>query len=303
MDIRTRNAAAEASARSAAPAPLRLGLPKGRMEGGVQRLLADAGIAVTSGERDYRAAISLPACEVKRLKPQNIVEMLDAGTRDAGFAGADWVEELGADLVEVLDTGLDPVQVVAAAPAPLLVDGALPDRELVVASEYVGLAGRWLADLDAPARLVRTHGATEVYPPEDADCIVDNTATGATLRANGLVIVATLLASSTRLYASRPAWADPRRRARLEEMALLLRSVLEARRRVMLEVNVSAEALDALVAVLPCMREPTVASLRGRSGFAVKVAVPRDELALLIPRIRARGGTDIVVSEPSQIVP
>ena len=303
MDIRTNTDTARAAGTATTTAQLRLGLPKGRMQGGVLRLLADAGIAVTSGDRDYRASISLPACEVKLLKPQNIVEMLDAGTRDVGFAGADWVEELEADLVEVLDTRLDPVRLVAAAPAALLTDGALPARELVVASEYVGLAGRWLARRAVAARLVRSYGATEVFPPEDADCIVDNTATGATLRANGLVVIAELLTSSTRLYASRPAWREPRRRARIEEMALLLQSVLEARNRVMLEVNVAAGDLERLVAVLPCMREPTVSSLRGAAGFAVKVAVPRAGLALLIPRIRQQGGTDIVVTEPSQIVP
>ncbi len=303
MKAKTDTTAAPADRPATDIVPLRLGLPKGRMQTGVLRLLADAGIAVTSGDRDYRAAVSLPACDVKLLKPQNIVEMLDAGTRDVGFAGADWVAELEADLVEVLDTGLDPVRVVAAAPAALLEDGRLPERELVVASEYVGLAGRWLRRLPVEARLVRSYGATEVFPPEDADCIVDNTATGATLRANGLVILEDLLASSTRLYASARAWADTARRGRIEEMAVLLQSVLEARRRVMLEVNVGAADLDRLIAVLPCMREPTVSSLRGEGGFAVKVAVPRQGLALLIPRIRQQGGTDIVVTEPSQIVP
>ncbi len=303
MKTQSNPAAVPADRPATAVANLRLGLPKGRMQAGVLRLLADAGIALTGNDRDYRATVSLPACDVKLLKPQNIVEMLDAGTRDLGFAGADWVAELEADLVEVLDTGLDPVRLVAAAPVALLTDGALPARELVVASEYVGLAGRWLATRAVPARLVRSYGATEVFPPEDADCIVDNTATGATLRANGLEIVEELLTSSTRLYASRRAWADPRRRARIEEIGLLLQSVLEARRRVMLEVNVAAADLDRLVAVLPCMREPTVSSLRGAAGFAVKVAVPREGLALLIPRIRAAGGTDIVVTEPSQIVP
>jgi ATP phosphoribosyltransferase len=302
MNIRTDTAAVPTAATTGLAA-LRLGLPKGRMQAGVLTLLADAGIAITSGDRDYRATVSLPACDVKLLKPQNIVEMLDAGTRDAGFAGADWVEELQADLVEVMDTGLDPVRVVAAAPVDLLKEGFLPDRELVVASEYVGLAGRFLARLARPARLVRSYGATEVFPPEDADCIVDNTATGATLRANGLVILEELLTSSTRLYANRRAWADPAKRARIEEMALLLRSVLEARNRVVLDVNVAAADLERLLAVLPAMREPTVNGLSGGQGFAVKVAVPRAGLAGLIPCIRRAGGTDIVVTEPSQIVP
>lgn len=150
---------------------------------------------------------------------------------------------------------------------------------------------------------MRSHGATEVFPPEDADCIVDNTATGATLRDNDLEILALVMRSSTRLYASRAAMDDPERRGAVEHLALLLRSVLEARARVMLEVNVSAERLEELAAVLPCMREPTIAPLHGDAGFAMKVAVPRKDLPALIPLIKSHGGTDIVVSSVAQIVP
>src|SRR5881397_195871 len=110
--------------------PFRLGLPKGRMEQGVLTLLADAGISVRPSARGYRPQVSLPGAEAKMLKPQNIVEMLALGSRDVGFAGADWVAELEANVVDLLDTGLDPVQVVAATPKTLLVDGHLPARRL-----------------------------------------------------------------------------------------------------------------------------------------------------------------------------
>ena len=174
-----------APAASTARCPLHLALPKGRMQEGVFALLRDAGVAVRTGARGYRPTVGLPATEAKILKPQNIVEMLDAGSRDLGFAGADWVAEKGADLVEVLDLALDPVRVVAAAPVALLdADGALPARPLVVASEYERLTTAWVADQGLEARFVRSYGATEVLPPEDADLIVDNTATGATLAAN-----------------------------------------------------------------------------------------------------------------------
>ncbi len=109
--------------------------------------------------------------------------------------------------------------------------------------------------------------------------------------------------SSTRLYANPGAMADPARRAPIEDLVLLLRSVLEARKRVMVEVNVTAEALEGLIEVLPCMREPTISRLHGDIGFAVKAAVPRSDLAVVIPRLKAHGGTDIVVSRLSQIVP
>jgi ATP phosphoribosyltransferase len=283
--------------------PLELALPKGRMQEGVFALLAEAGVHVRVGSRGYRPSVSLPGIEAKILKPQNVVEMLAAGTRDVGFAGADWVRELDGDLVEVLDTGLDSVRLVAAAPVDLLIDGQLPRRPLVIASEYQNITREWIRRRGFEARFVRSYGATEVFPPEDADCIVDIAATGDTLKANGLIVFDDLMASSTRLYASRRASTDPDKRAKIDRLVMLLRSVLEARGRVMLEVNVSRAALEAVIAVLPCMREPTISTLHGESGFAVKAAVPRKQLPLLIPEIKARGGTDIVVSQLSQIIP
>jgi len=287
---------------STSDAPIRLGLPKGRMQEGVFALLADAGIHVTAGARGYRPSVSLPGFEAKVLKPQNIIEMLAMGSRDLGFAGADWVAELGLEVVELVDTGLDPVKIVAAAPEELLVEGRLPSRHLVVASEYEQLTRAWIQRQGLDATFVRSYGATEVFPPEDADCIVDNTATGSTLRANHLALVDEVMRSSTRLYASPRVMDDPARRGEIEAFALLVRSVLDARARVIVEVNVSAERLEDVIAVLPAMREPTISSLHGQGGFAVKSAVPRADLPRLILQIKARGGTDIVVTRTSQIV-
>lgn len=284
------------------PDLLRLALPKGRMQGGIFSLLAEAGLHVQVGSRGYRPQVSLEGIDTKILKPQNVVEMLDAGSRDVGFAGADWVHELGADVVEVLDTGLDTVRLVAAAPAGMLVDGRPPRRPLVIASEYERITREWMSSSGYDAQFVRSYGATEVFPPEDADCIVDIAASGDTLRAQNLVVFAELMRSSTRLYASRGAWNDHAKRAFIDRLAMLLRSVLEARRRVMLEVNVGREALESVIAVLPCMRGPTVSTLHGDAGYAVKAAVPRADLPRLIPEIKARGGTDIVVTQLSQIV-
>ena len=282
---------------------IHLAVPKGRMETGVFDLLAAAGIQLHVGERGYRPVLSEPGFEVKLLKPQNIVEMLAAGSRDIGFAGADWVAEKQADLVELLDTGLDPVRIVAASPESLLDRGRLPDTHLVVASEYERLARPWVTDNELDASFVRSYGATEVFPPEDADVIVDNTATGETLAANGLVVVDELLDSSTRLYASPGAVADPGKKTAIDGLVLSLRSVLEARMRAMIELNASLEDLDAIIAALPSMREPTVAMLHGGSGMAVKAAVPRDDLPRLIPLLKQLGATDIAVSKLEQIVP
>jgi ATP phosphoribosyltransferase len=270
---------------------------------GVTELLGEAGIRLRTSSRGYRPTVTLAGLETKILKPQNIVEMLALGSRDLGFAGADWVAELEADLVELVDTGLDPVRLVAAAPRDLLVGGRLPARRLVVASEYLRLTTGWIARERLDAVAVRSYGATEVFPPEDADLIVDVTQSGSTLEANGLVVVDELLRSSTRLYANRRAMDDPVKRDRMENLALVVTSVLEGRRRVLVEVNVPADKLEAVIAVLPAMREPTLSPLHGGGGFAVKAAVPRDLLPTIIPEIRKRGGTDVIVTRLMQIVP
>ena len=286
------------------PPKIHLALPKGRMHDEVIRLLADASIRVTVTARGYRPRIDLPGFEAKILKPRAIVEMLAAGQRDVGFAGADWVAEAGADVVELLDTGLDPVRLVAAAPQAILESGRLPDRELIVASEYTELTRRWIERRGIKnATFLRSYGATEVLPPDDADCIVDNTATGSTLEANGLAILDELMTSSTRLYASRKAMADPAKTEAIGRFEMLIRAVLEARRRVLIELNVASDNLERVVEVLPCMREPTIAQLHHGAGYAVRAAVPRGELTTVIPLIRDRGGTDIVISRPEQIVP
>ena len=281
---------------------VQIALPKGRMFEQLRQLMQDAGCPILTRERDYRIQLALDGFSAKLLKPQGIVEMLAAGRRDIGFAGADWVAELGADLVPLLDTELDPVQIVAAAPESLLEGGQLPRRPLIIASEYAQLTQRWMRDANVEGRFVRSWGATEVLPPEDADCIVDNTATGSTLRANRLQIVDTIMLSSTRLYANCRVLEDRDKRQRIEDLVMVLKGVLDARKRVMLEFNLDAALLEKVLPLLPAMREPTLARLQSDSGIAVRAAVPRASLTTLLPSIKTAGGTDIVVSRIDQIV-
>jgi ATP phosphoribosyltransferase-like protein len=229
--------------------------------------------------------------------------MLHLGRRDVGFAGADWVVELDADVVELLDLELDPVRLVAAAPTSLLVEGKLPNRPLMVASEYKNLTETWIANSGIDATFVRCYGATEVFPPEDADCIVDNTSSGATLRANNLEIVDELMRSSTRFFASHAAMKNPAKRETIDHLLMLLKSVLNARQRVMIEVNVDEQNLEAVISILPGLRQPTISSLHGAGCFAVKAAVPKLDLPNLIPLIKENGGSDLVVTKISQLVP
>ena len=282
---------------------IRIALPKGRMYDEIVALLKGAGITIRNSTRGYRPSISLPNYNAKILKPRNVISMLVAGARDVGFAGADWLDEMGVELHEILDTKLNPVRLVVAAPHALLEDGKLPKRHLVIASEYPNMAQRWIEAQGIDADVLTTYGATEVFPPEDADLIIDNTATGSTLRANGLQIIDEIMTSSTRLYASSAAIADPEIKAQLDDLGMLLDAVLRARGRVMMDLNVAAENLDAVLAIIPSMRQPSVSPLSSDGWSSVRAAVPRSELADIIPKLKVAGACDIVTSSPQQLIP
>ena len=281
---------------------LRILIPKGRIFNNVSLLFSEAGFPIAISDRTYRPVLGADWLDAKIMKPQNVGELLELGSHDAGFTGNDWIEESGADVQEVLDLGFDKVRIVAAIPQTLG-ETELRTKKLVVATEYVNLAERWLKNSGFRYRILRTFGATEVFPPDDADIIIDNTSTGQTLRDNGLKIIGAILESSTRFVASRQALANEEKRNRIEELAMLFRAVLDGRDRVMLEMNIPKNCFDALVKGLPAMRSPTVAPLFGDEGYAVKIAVKKCEVPEIIPRLKKLGALDIVEYDLRKVVP
>jgi ATP phosphoribosyltransferase len=281
---------------------LRILIPKGRIFDNVSRLFTEAGFPLCLADRTYRPVAAADWLDAKIMKPQNVGELLELGSHDAGFTGVDWIKESGAAVEEVLDLGFDRVRIVAAVPS-VLDDEALKSKKLVVATEYVNLAESWLKQSGYQYRILRTYGATEVFPPDDADMIVDNTSSGQTLKDNGLRIIALILESSTRFVASRKALADKEKRNRIEELAMLFKAVLDGRDKVMLEMNVMKDRFAELAAGLPAMRSPTVAPLYGDDGYAVKIAVKKHEVPDLIPRLKKLGAADIVEYDLRKVVP
>ena len=281
---------------------LRILIPKGRIYDNVSLLFSEAGFPLRLAERTYRPFTAADWLDAKIMKPQNVGELLELGSHDVGFTGIDWIRESNADVEEILDLGFDRVRIVAAIPSGLD-EKSIKSRKIVVATEYVNLAEKWLSDAGYNYRILRTYGATEVFPPDDADMIIDNTSSGQTLKDNGLKIIACLLESSTRFVASKAALAVAEKRRRIEELSMLFRAVLDGRDRVMLEMNVSEDDFNSLVTGLPAMRSPTVSPLCGNDGFAIKIAVKKEEVPELIPRLKKLGAVDIVEYDLRKVVP
>jgi len=280
---------------------LRLVIPKGRISENVVRLLEETGIRLQKNDRVYRPLASDPEIEVKIMKPQNIPELIELGRHDAGFTGYDWIVESRAEVAEIMDLGFDPVRIICALPRERLEED-LRGRKIVVVSEYENITREYLDREKYDYVFLRTYGASEAFPPDDADMIVDNTETGQTLEEHRLAPIAQILVSSTRFIANRKSLEDPWKQDKIERLKLLMTAVLDARDRVMLEMNVPKDRLEDIVKVLPCMRSPTVAALFGDQGYAVKIAVRKSETPKLIPFLKKIGATDILEYELKKVM-
>jgi ATP phosphoribosyltransferase len=287
---------------SASSPVLKLTLPKGRIQEKVGKLLEKIGLSFSVHARSYRPTCNDKQVEVKLLKPQNIPSLVALGRHDCGFTGGDWVLEQSAEVVEWLDLGFDPVRIVAAVPDSLAASGEWKTRRIVVASEYKNLSLKYIQEKGLNADFVQTYGATEALPPEDADLIIDNTATGTTLVQNRLTIVDEVMRSTTRFIVNPKALEDPWKRQKLEEMKMLMQSAMQADQKVLLEMNVPKECFEQVVNMLPAMRSPTVSPLYKEEGFAVKVAVPSKDVSTLIPKLVSVGARDILEYKLEKIV-
>jgi len=286
---------------------LRILIPKGRIFDNVVRLFTDAGFPIFFSERTYRPVMGMNQwleswMDVKIMKPQNVGELLEMGSHDAGFTGVDWIRENSSDVEDIMDLAFDKVQVVVAIPK-VSDENILKNRKIVVATEYPNMAEGWLKLNFKQYKIVRTYGATEVFPPDDADMIIDNSSSGQTLKENGLKIIATLMESSTHFVASKAAMANREKRDRIEELAMHFRAVLSGRERVMLEMNIPKAKFQEIVKSLPAMRSPTVSPLYGDEGYAVKIAVKKTEVPILISNLKKAGAVDIVEYELRKVVP
>jgi ATP phosphoribosyltransferase len=292
---------------------LRLVLPKGSLERATMQLFEDADLAVNrASDVAYRATIADPRIsEVRILRPQEIPVYVADGLFDLGITGRDCIEERGSDVVSLGELSYskataNPARVVLCvanqSPVRSLAELAAQPGRLRVSSEYPELTRKAFAAHGIEADIALSYGATEAKVPDIADAVVDMTETGSALRAAGLRIIETLLVSHTELIANPAAAAVPEKRHAMEQILTLLQGTLEARGKVLVKLNVAAENLDAVLAVLPSMRAPTISELSGGGAYALEAVVAKSDINTLIPELSDQGASDILEIPLSKIV-
>lgn len=285
-------------------------IPKGSLEEQTLLLFKQADLPIKKTDREYNPQVNDPRIKrVKILRPQEIPTYVDQGYFDLGITGLDWIKESGSDVVEVADLpyskqGAGNVKIVIAVPQDDMTIKTAADIKpnSRVSTEYPNLTKSYFDNLGVPIEIFFSYGATEAKVPELVDVVVDLTETGSTLRKNGLKIVDIIAESSTKLIANKKSWEDPKKRQSIEEIRTLLLAVIEARGKVLIDLNVHKDKLDALVEALPAMKKPTVNQLYKSDFYAVETVVNKNEINILIPKLKSLGAEDILELDISKIV-
>jgi ATP phosphoribosyltransferase len=286
---------------------LRLGIPKGSLQDATIALFKRAGWNIYTDGRSYFPSIDDPEVECMLIRAQEMARYVDHGVLDAGLTGIDWVVESGLDLTSITSLTYSKqsrrkVRWVLAVPEDSGFTKAEDLEGKIVATELVEVSKRYFASKGVNVKVEFSWGATEVKPPTLADAIVEVTETGSSLKANRLKIIDTVMESETHLIAGKNAIADPWKREKIDQIAMMLRGAIDAQSQVGLMLNVQRGNLDAVLAVLPALNSPTISQLSNSDWVAVNTIVEERVARDVIPRLKAAQATGIVEYSLNKVV-
>lgn len=287
---------------------LSFGLPKGSLEEATLKLFSRAGFKITKGTRSYTPSWDDPELEGRFVRAQEMSRYVEDGFFDCGLTGRDWVRENSSDVEVVADLIYSRAsnrisKWVLAVPEYSDIKTVQDLNGKSIATELVEVTRNFLSEHGVSADVEFSWGATEVKVPELVDAIVDLTETGSSLRANKLRIVDTLMETNTVLIANKASWQDADKRAKIENIALMLDAALQADAKVGLKLNIERSKLHDVVEQLPALRNPTISSLADENWIAVETVIEKKISRELIPALKRLGAEGIVEYPLNKIVP
>ncbi|MBS1798333.1 MAG: ATP phosphoribosyltransferase [Acidobacteria bacterium] len=286
---------------------LKLGIPKGSLQDATIALFQRAGWNIYASGRSYFPGIDDVEIECMLVRAQEMARYVEHGALDAGLTGNDWVQENQTDVEYVTSLtyskqSRQKVKWVLAVPEDSPFQKAEDLAGKIIATELVEFTKRYFASKNIPVTVEFSWGATEVKPPTLADAIVEVTETGSSLRANRLRIIETLMESETQLIANKAAFKDDWKRAKINNISLMLNAAIAAQGRVGLMLNARKADLPLVIAVLPALNSPTVSQLSDPDWVALNTILDESLVRDVIPKLKAAGATGIVEYPLSKVV-
>ncbi|OHB58280.1 MAG: ATP phosphoribosyltransferase [Planctomycetes bacterium GWF2_50_10] len=285
---------------------LKLGLPKGSLQGATIDLFSKAGFKVSDFDRSYFPRIDDEEISLILLRAQEMSRYVEDGVLDAGFTGYDWVCENNSDVVEVCEllyskATSKPARWVLAVPNESDITKPEDLEGGIIATELVNATKRYFADKGINVKVEFSWGATEVKA-RLVSGIVELTETGSSLKANNLKIIDTVMTSTTRFIANKQAWADKFKREKIENISILLNAAIDARSKVGLKMNVKRENLDAVIKILPAEKSPTISGLADSQWVAVEVILEDKVERQIVPELKRAGASGIFTYQLNKVI-
>lgn len=287
---------------------LKLGIPKGSLQNATIELFKRSGWKIDINGRSYFPEINDESIECAICRAQEMSRYVENGTLDAGLTGKDWIAENKSDVHVVTDlvyskVSSRPARWVLAVPydSPIKSLGDMEGKK--VSTELVEFTRNYFSERGIQVNIEFSWGATEAKVVSGlADAIVEVTETESTIKAHGLRVIHELMQTNTQLIANREAWKDPKKREKVEQIALLLKGALLGEKLVGLKMNVPEEKLEEIVALLPSLNAPTVSSLYQSKWFAVETVVDSAVVRELIPKLLKSGAEGIIEYPLNKVV-
>jgi ATP phosphoribosyltransferase len=285
---------------------LKLGIPKGSLQDATFDVFKRAGFEVSESSRSYFPRIDDEEIQLIMLRAQEMSRYVEDGVLDAGFTGQDWIVENGSDVVEVCELRYSkatskPTKWVLAVPEESDVKKPEDLEGGIIATELVNATKKYFAKKKVKVKVEFSWGATEVKA-RLVNGIVELTETGSSIRANNLRIIDTIMTSTTRFIANKAAWKDKFKKQKIEDIAMLLTAVIDARSKVGLKMNVKRQDLQKVVAVLPAEKSPTISSLADEKYVAVEVILEAKSERTLVPELKRQGASGIITYPLNKVI-
>jgi ATP phosphoribosyltransferase len=285
---------------------LNLGIPKGSLQDSTLKIFKEAGYNINVRSRNYYPTIDDDEISCMLIRAQEMARYVEGGQLDCGLTGLDWIKENRADVVEVCEltyakASYSKIKWVLAVKEGSAYKSVKDLEGKTIATEVVNLTEDYLAAHGVSANVEFSWGTTEVKVPDLADAIVEITETGSSLRANNLVIIDTVLETTTRFIANKEAYADPLKRKKMEDIIMMLKSVIDAVPKVCIMMNVPENRLSEILALLPT-NNPTVSHLAKGEWVDIMAVIDDDGLRELFPKLKAHGAKSIAQIPVNKII-
>jgi len=279
---------------------IRIAIPKGSLQQSTIDLFRDAGWNIKMSSRSYFPSIDDPEIECALVRAQEISRYVESGLFDVALTGKDWILENSSDVVEVADLVYSkatyrPAKWVLAVDEKSGIRSIEELRGKKIATELVSFTKKYFAERGIPVEVEFSWGATEAKVVDGlADAIVEVTETGSTIRAHNLKIIEELLVTNTKLIANRQSWGDERKKTKIEQISLMLKSALQATGMAGLKMNAPRENLERIISMLPALTSPTVAPLHDSNWYSLEIIIHESQSRNLIPELLRAGARGII---------